>query len=134
MMIEVALVLFSTLSAASSCESLKSLSLPGTTITAAPPGAGGPPLAGGRGQATAAPPPAMMLPAHCRVAAVLEPASDSHIEMEVWLPAENWNGKLEVVGNGGWAGTISFTAMASALREGYATAWRGGLEWIRVGK
>jgi feruloyl esterase len=63
-----------------------------------------------------------MLPAHCRVAVVLKPSADSHIEMEVWLPAENWNGKFQAVGNGGWAGVISYPAMASALQEGYATA------------
>jgi feruloyl esterase len=38
------------------------------------------------------------------------------------LPAENWNGKFQAVGNGGWAGTISYAAMATALQEGYATA------------
>ena len=38
------------------------------------------------------------------------------------MPAENWNGKFQAVGNGGWAGTISFPAMATALQEGYATA------------
>ena len=64
----------------------------------------------------------MSLPAYCRVALVLTPSSDSHIESEVWLPAEGWNGKLQVVGNGGWAGSISYPAMAAALREGYATA------------
>jgi feruloyl esterase len=53
---------------------------------------------------------------------VLTPSNDSHIESEVWLPAENWNGKLQVVGNGGWAGSISYAAMASSLREGYASA------------
>jgi feruloyl esterase len=42
--------------------------------------------------------------------------------MEICRPAENWNGKFLAVGNGGWAGTISFPAMASALKEGYATA------------
>jgi feruloyl esterase len=52
----------------------------------------------------------------------LKPSSDSHIEMEVWMPAENWNGKFQAVGNGGWAGTISYPAMATALQEGYATA------------
>ena len=61
-------------------------------------------------------------PAHCRVAAVLTPSSDSHIEMEAWLPESGWNGKFQAVGNGGWAGSISFDAMAAALREGYATA------------
>jgi feruloyl esterase len=56
------------------------------------------------------------------VAAVLTPSSDSHIEIEVWMPAENWNGKFQAVGNGGWGGVISFSAMAAALQEGYATA------------
>jgi feruloyl esterase len=42
--------------------------------------------------------------------------------MEVWLPASGWNGKLQVVGNGAFAGTISYPAMATALKAGYATA------------
>ena len=50
------------------------------------------------------------------------PRSDSDIKIEVWLPAASWNGKFQAVGNGGWAGTISYAAMASALQEGYATA------------
>jgi feruloyl esterase len=62
------------------------------------------------------------LPTHCRVALVLAPTPDSHIEVEVWLPSANWNGKFEAVGNGGWAGIISTDAMAAAVREGYATA------------
>jgi feruloyl esterase len=56
------------------------------------------------------------------VSAVLTPTPDSRIAMEVWLPSAEWNGKFQAVGNGGWAGTISYAAMASALREGYATA------------
>jgi feruloyl esterase len=56
------------------------------------------------------------------VAATLHPSSDSDIKMELWLPIENWNGRFEMVGNGGWAGIISFPQMASALRDGYATA------------
>jgi feruloyl esterase len=63
-----------------------------------------------------------ILPAHCRVAATLRPSADSEIKMELWLPVENWNGKFEMVGNGGWAGIISFPQMAAAMREGYATA------------
>src|SRR6266513_4059925 len=38
------------------------------------------------------------------------------------MPAENWNGKFEAVGNGGWAGIISYPALVAALQEGYATA------------
>ena len=62
------------------------------------------------------------LPAFCRVAATLKPSSDSEIKIEVWLPAANWNGSLESVGNGAWAGTIGYAAMATALAAGYAAA------------
>ena len=99
------------------CENLKSLALPNVTITAAESVAAGPYRAAGPPQ-----PASFMLPAHCRVAAVLTPSADSHIEMELWLPATDWNGKFQAVGNGGWAGVISYGAMASALQEHYATA------------
>jgi feruloyl esterase len=101
-----------------SCDALKALSLPHVTITSAEFVAAGnaAPGRGGRGGAGAP------LPAHCRVAATLTPSADSHIEMELWLPTENWNGKFLAVGNGGWAGSISLDAMAPALRRGYATA------------
>src|SRR6185369_11525035 len=61
------------------------------------------------------------LPEFCRVAATLTPSSDSDIKVEVWLPA-GWNRKFQAVGNGGWAGTISYSAMAEAIKLGYATA------------
>jgi feruloyl esterase len=100
------------------CESIKGATLPRATITAVEPVAAGAaaPGRGGRGGAGAT------LPAHCRVAVTLTPSSDSQIEMELWLPTENWNGKFLAVGNGGWAGSISFDAMAAGLRRGYATA------------
>src|SRR5205823_10697408 len=62
------------------------------------------------------------LPAFCRVTATLTPSADSDIKIEVWLPAGGWNDKYEAVGNGGWAGTISYSAMAAALQRGYATS------------
>lgn len=74
--------------------------------------------AAGRGGA----PAAASVPAYCRVMMILKPSSDSLIEAAMFLPADNWNGKLQVVGNGGWAGSVSYPAMAAALREGYATA------------
>jgi hypothetical protein len=46
------------------------------------------------------------LPAHCRVQIDLTPTTDSMIKMELWLPAENWNGKFMGVGNGFFAGSI----------------------------
>ena len=60
----------------------------------------------------------MSMPAFCRVVGVTTPA----VNFEVWLPMENWNGKYNGVGNGGMAGSISYGAMAAALRRGYATA------------
>jgi feruloyl esterase len=40
----------------------------------------------------------------------------------VWLPITGWNGKFQGVGNGANAGSISYDAMATALRRGYAVA------------
>ena len=118
-------------SQARKCESLTALSLPHTTITLAesvssgtftPPDitAGGPP---GRALTN--------LPPFCRVNATLKPTSDSDIKIEVWLPASSdgaggqspgWNGKLQSVGNGAWAGVIPYPALGAALSGGYATA------------
>jgi hypothetical protein len=100
------------------CEGLANLKLASTTITASTSiqaGAFSPPNArGGRALDD--------LPAFCRVLGVLAPTARSAIKFEVWLPAVNWNGKLQVVGNGGLAGTIGYPAMAAALRSGFATA------------
>src|SRR6202012_2923415 len=52
----------------------------------------------------------------------LRPVADSEIKIEVWMPAAGWNGKLQSVGNGAWAGSISYPAMATALAAGYAAA------------
>jgi len=61
------------------------------------------------------------LPAFCRVAATIKPTDDSDIKIEVWMPVSGWNGKFLAVGNGGWAGSISYAAMSDALRRGYST-------------
>ncbi len=107
--------------AATSCEGMASLMLPDATITSAQmvaPGGFALP-AGPRGARGAD--RFKDLPAFCRVAATLKPSSDSDIRIEVWLPASGWNGKFQAVGNGGWAGEISYTALADAVRQGYAT-------------
>jgi len=62
------------------------------------------------------------VPSFCRVAAILRPTADSEIHVEVWLPESRWNGKFLAVGSGGWGGSIAYSAMADALRRGYATA------------
>ena len=106
--------------AGASCETLSALALPNTRITSAQAVP-----AGDFSQPAASEAPGQLLrnlPAFCRVAATLTPSSDSDIKIEVWMPASNWNGKYQAVGNGGWAGAISYPAMAEALRRGYATS------------
>ena len=108
---------------AASCDGLSKLHLPNTTITLAqevasgafepPRGAGGP---GAPGAAFG------QLPAFCRVAGTIKPTADSDIRFEVWMPAANWNGKFVGVGNGVWAGAISYFEMVAPLLRGYATA------------
>jgi feruloyl esterase len=96
------------------CADLAKLALPNATITRAESVDG------------AAPPDvgniSRPLPAFCRVAATLTPSSDSDIKMEMWIPAANWNGKLQAVGNGAFNGNIAYPAMASALLRGYAAS------------
>src|SRR5262245_61907620 len=105
---------------AATCESIAALKLPDTTITTAEAVAAGAFTAGGRGGRGGA--QFTDLPAFCRVAATIKPTADSDIKIEVWLPAANWNGKFEAVGNGGWNGNIDQNALATGLRRGYATA------------
>ena len=107
------------------CEQLASVKLERASITAAttvaegvftPPAGGGPPP-------PANAPPAQPTPEHCKVTMVLKPTPDSNINVELWLPTKNWNGKFLAVGNGGWAGAIQgWGDMQVALRRGYATA------------
>ena len=114
-------ILASAAYAAAACENLSTLKLEKATIISAQgveAGAFTPP--GGRaGRGTNA---YQNLPAFCRVQATLTPTPDSHIEMELWMPSENWNGKFLAVGNGGWAGNIETSAMAAGVAKGYATA------------
>jgi feruloyl esterase len=116
--------------AATPCEDLVALRLPHTEITAATAIASGafapPPGAiGGAGVAAAY----AGLPAFCRVQATLRPTSDSDIRIEVWLPAENWNGHLQAVGNGAFMSGIFYGSLAAAVKDGYAgTATNTGKE------
>ncbi|HJZ81209.1 MAG TPA: tannase/feruloyl esterase family alpha/beta hydrolase [Pyrinomonadaceae bacterium] len=98
------------------CESLAQLSLPNTKITAAQSVTTGEFTPPGRTTGI------KNLPAFCRVSAALTPSADSDIKIEVWFPLSGWNGKYRGQGNGGFAGAISFDAMAAAIKLGYATA------------
>jgi len=42
--------------------------------------------------------------------------------MEVWMPSSGFNGKFRGQGNGGFAGAISYDALAGAISRGYAAA------------
>ena len=101
---------------AASCESLASTSFPDAKVTSAQTVTGGSFTPPGARNAMA------NLPAFCRVAVTLQSSPDSDGRVELWLPLENWNGKFQGVGNGGWAGSITYGALGDALRRGYATA------------
>jgi hypothetical protein len=111
---------------AASCEQLAtSLHLPATTLAIAETVAAGAfkPTGGGLPPGTPpGPSPYASLPAFCRVAGTIKPTPDSDIRFEVWMPASGWNGKFVGVGNGVWAGSISFFEMTRPLMRGYATA------------
>jgi Tannase and feruloyl esterase len=101
--------------AGATCESVSSISLPNTTIAKAESVAAGaftPP--GGQ--------PMTKLPAFCRITGSIKPSNDSDIQFEVWLPASGWNGKFEGVGNGGFAGSMTYAGLAAAVSRGYAAA------------
>src|SRR6266487_1023079 len=79
------------------CDSLRSLALTNTTVTLAQvveAGAFTPP-ASAVPAAAPVPPVYKSLPAFCRVAATLKPSADSDIKIELWLPADGWNGKFQ---------------------------------------
>jgi feruloyl esterase len=101
---------------AASCESLSSLKLADTTITAAES------IAAGAFAPSAGAQPFKNVPAFCRVTADVRPSKDSDIKIEVWMPLSGWNGKYEGLGNGGFAGMIVYQGMAAAVSRGYATA------------
>ncbi len=108
--------------ASASCESVAKLKLPHTQLTevklvsrgalTTPPGP--------EGQPRAANPVYAKLPAFCRVKATSRPTADSEIKIEVWLPAQGWNGRLQALGNGGFTGNISLNNLAEAVTAHYA--------------
>jgi feruloyl esterase len=56
------------------------------------------------------------LPAHCEIKGVIWPEA----KFVVKLPTA-WNERFQMVGNGGWAGTITTAAVNAAVRLGYAS-------------
>lgn len=101
-----------------SCASLTGVRVPNVTISHASGFAGGDlgiddetdPLRG--------------LPPFCRASATVESATDSSVQVEVWLPeASAWNGRFLATGNGGGAGSISYaTGLVEGVKRGFAVA------------
>src|SRR6476646_7735460 len=87
---------------AAACTALANTALPNTSITAAQTVTNGSFTVPGSTNTM------NNLPPFCRVAETAKPTPESDILFEVWLPLENWNGKFAGLGNGGWAGTISY--------------------------
>jgi len=56
------------------------------------------------------------MPSYCQVEGYVAP----QVGFEVLLPVANWNGKMMVVGEGGWAGSFNELACQNPLRRGYA--------------
>src|ERR1700689_2845138 len=110
------LALFAAPLAAGTCDSLAGLKLSDTTITS------GATVAAGAFTLPASLPSFKKLPAFCRVQGVIQPSNDSHIEFEVWMPTSGWNGKFHGEGNGGFAGSIDYSALAAAVLSGYASS------------
>lgn len=120
-----AVVVAPTVSAAASCDSLATLELPDVASIVAKSFPGGtfqPPDPAGfvaTPQNPHASPPMPGLPAFCEVSIVVEP----QINIEIWLPLPGaWTNRFQGVGGGGYAGTITWTALATAVEGGYATA------------
>lgn len=123
----IAVLLYSYLSYAAdsparSCASLRQLPLSNVTVNIAEPVAAGMFTPPGLKSDEKVPAIFKSAPAFCRVTATLAPTADSDIKIEVWLPVQAWNGKFKGTDNGGFAGYINYSALAAAVRDGYAAA------------
>jgi feruloyl esterase len=98
---------------AASCDALAKVKIDKTSIDAAESHAAG-------DYAPADGPQLAGLPAFCRVHGVVSPVEGSQVGFEVWLPEAEWNGKIEMLGNGGYSSAMPFPAMAEQLKRGYA--------------
>src|SRR5262249_22763341 len=108
---------------AASCESLMSLNLANTAITSAETVAAGafqPPVAG-RGRGGGANPYAD-LPAFCRLNASIKRAGDTDVKIEVWMPAQGWNGDFQPAASGFGGGAIGYGGLSQFVRAGAASA------------
>lgn len=92
---------------------LVSMSLPRATVVSAVAVAAGPLVPAFQSNPVS-------VPRLCQVVGFAAPTADSRINFELWIPAADWNGKLLVFGNGGYASAIGYAEMARSIRDGYA--------------
>ena len=86
-----------------SCESLTSVSLPDVTINGA-----------------VLDPGNETTPRSCRVNATsTHPPLGDQVTIDIWLPVDNWNGRFQGTGGGGFSGG-SPASLPAPLRDGYA--------------
>jgi len=118
------------------CESLKSVQIRNITITSVTAGSPGYALSGQAGAMGGKVPARKIQVPFCRIEAYSTPSSDSHIGIEVWLPAaENWNGKFLAAGNPGFIGSLNSSGLAGIMERGYVAAGTdtghvdAGFEW-----
>ncbi len=104
------------------CEELASLALPDTTITSAAQVSAGSFDPGPPPEPFMFDPPYETMAAFCRVTATVAPTADSEIKIEIWMPAEGWNGRLMTVGNGGFLGAFYYGDLFASVMQGYAAA------------
>ncbi len=102
---------------AASCEDIANLKLPNTVIKSAQRFGLGEFSPTGRAKQPD-------FPAFCRVVALVKNSADSDINVEIWLPSDQWKGVFHGNGNGGYAGSLSagYAGMEAGLRRGYASA------------
>jgi feruloyl esterase len=106
------------------CASLAAAALDGARIVSAAPIAAGQFVAPANSPfASSLQQRAATMPAFCRVEVLATPTSDSKINVEIWLPLADWNGRFLGTGNGGGGSSIGYAmGMIEGLKRGFAVA------------
>jgi tannase/feruloyl esterase len=60
------------------------------------------------------------LPPTCRVTGTIKPSADSDIRFALWMPQTGWNGRMQGVGNGGFAGAVDTMSLKLIVQGGSA--------------
>lgn len=114
-----------TTAAADACAKLRALSAKGLKIVSATTQIAGAPVAGVKVDDYSGTSPEGVplagLPEFCRVIGAVSAGPGSNIGFEVWLPTTGWDGRLNGVGVGSFAGFIDHQALAVAVKAGQAS-------------